>query len=200
MPYTLGNIHAFDFDGTLTRRDSLLEIIRFARGTKGFALCMLRFMPLLVMMKLGLYPNRKVKQAVFAYCFGGMTEDAFNKLCRRFADAKKGILRPKGVETVRKLLAEGNRVVIVSASINNWVEPFAAMMGDIAVVGTMVETRDGRLTGRLLTKNCYGEEKVRRLLNLYPDRKQYRLTAYGDSRGDRELLDFADEGHYKPFR
>ena len=48
--------------------------------------------------------------------------------------------------------------------------------------------------------NCYGEEKVKRLLQLYPERTEYWLTAYGDSRGDTELLDFANESYYKPFR
>jgi phosphoserine phosphatase len=51
-----------------------------------------------------------------------------------------------------------------------------------------------------LTKNCYGEEKVNRLKSLYPNRQDYHLTAFGDSRGDKELLAFADESHFKPFR
>lgn len=67
--YPLGQIHAFDFDGTLTRRDTLLEFIRFAKGNKAFLLCFLRFSPLLVLMKMGLYPNWKAKQRVFSYCF-----------------------------------------------------------------------------------------------------------------------------------
>ena len=56
-----------------------------------------------------------------------------------------------------------------------------------------IEVIDGRLTGRFLTPNCYGQEKVRRILTLHPDRSAYHLTAYGDSRGDREMLAFADE-------
>lgn len=200
MTYPLGNIHAFDFDGTLTRRDSLLEFIRFARGNKAFLLCLLRFSPLLIMMKLGLYPNWRAKQQVFAYCFGGMSLDSFNDLCHRFAHEKASLLRPKGVAKIKGLLAAGSKVVIISASINNWVEPFFESMNGVFIVGTMIETRDNRLTGRFKTKNCYGKEKVTRLLQLYPERTEYHLTAYGDSRGDAELLDFADVGHYKPFR
>ena len=89
------------------------------------------------------------------------------------------------------------QVVIVSASIDNWVLPF---FPHVCVLGTQVEVAHDRLTGRFLTPNCYGSEKVRRLLQRFPDRQQYRLTAYGDSRGDREMLAFADEAHYKPFR
>lgn len=196
----LGNIHAFDFDGTLTKRDTLIEFIRFARGNKAFALCFLHFAPLLVLMKLGLYPNWKVKQKVFARCFAGMKADDFNALCRRFASERAALLRPGGVERIRQALAAGDKVIVISASIVNWVEPFFTHVGSVFVLGTMVEERGGALTGRFMTKNCYGKEKVTRLLQLYPERRLYRLTAYGDSRGDRELLNFADEGHYRPFR
>lgn len=198
--YPIGTIHAFDFDGTLTRRDTLLEFIRFARGNKAFLLCFLRFSPLLILMKLGLYPNWQAKQKVFSYCFSGMALDAFDALCRRFAAEKASLLRPKGVAKVKELLARGDKVVIISASVNNWVEPFFAAMGNVFVLGTMVDARENRLTGHFKTKNCYGKEKVTRLLQLYPERTEYRLIAYGDSRGDAQLLDFADEGHYKPFR
>ncbi len=200
MEHTLGKIYAFDFDGTLTKRDTLVEFIRFAKGDKAFVLCMLRFLPILLAMKAGLYPNWKAKQKVFSYCFKGMTVDAFNALCRRFAGEKAHLMRPKGKQKIREVLAEGGKVIVVSASINNWVEPFFSEFGDVFVVGTMVEEREGVLTGRFLTKNCYGREKVNRLLQLYPERRQYHLTAFGDSRGDMELLDFADEGYYKPFR
>lgn len=85
-------------------------------------------------------------------------------------------------------------MLIVSASIDNWVQPF---FPQVKVLGTQIEVKDGCLTGRFLTKNCYGQEKVNRILALYPDRNTYHLTAYGDSRGDKELLAFADESHYQ---
>lgn len=198
--YPLGKVYAFDFDGTLTRRDTLIEFIRFVKGDKAFLLCFLRYSPLLVLMKLGLYPNWKAKQRVFSHCFRGMAVDTFNSLCSRFARDKARLMRPKGMKKLREVLAEGGKVVVVSASVNNWVEPFFAGIGGVYVVGTMVEEREGVLTGRFLTKNCYGEEKVTRLLQLFPERTQYWLTAYGDSRGDFELLDFANESYYRPFK
>ena len=198
--YPLGKVYAFDFDGTLTRRDTLIEFIRFVKGDKAFLLCFLRYSPLLVLMKLGLYPNWKAKQRVFSHCFRGMAVDTFNSLCSRFARDKARLMRPKGMKKLREVLAEGGKVVIVSASVNNWVEPFFEGIGGVYVVGTMVEEREGVLTGRFLTKNCYGEEKVTRLLQLFPERTQYWLTAYGDSRGDFELLDFANESYYRPFK
>ena len=190
-------VYAFDFDGTLTIRDTLLEFIRYACGTKAFVLGFLRHAHLLVLMKLRLYPNWKAKQRIFSYFFKGIDLKAFNSLCQHFADDNRHLLRPEGIQTLQQAKAEGAEVLIVSASIDNWVQPF---FPDANVLGTKVEVVDGCLTGRFLTKNCYGQEKVNRILALYPDRNTYHLIAYGDSRGDKELLSFADEPHFKPFR
>lgn len=190
-------IVAFDFDGTLTTKDTLLEFIRYACGTRAFLLGFLRYAPLLVLMKLHLYPNYKAKQRVFSYFFEGMTLETFDSLCQRFANDSRHLLRPEGIKVLQQAYANGAEVLIVSASIDNWVKAF---FPEMKVVGTQIEVKDGRLTGRFLTNNCYGQEKVNRILALYPHRSEYHLTAYGDSRGDRELLAFADESHFKPFR
>ena len=190
-------IYAFDFDGTLTTRDTLLAFIRYAKGTGAFLWGFLRHAHLLVLMKLGLYPNWKAKQRVFSYFFKGMSLEEFYTLCRQFAADNRQLLRPEGVKTLQQAQADGAEVLIVSASIDNWVQPF---FPEVKVVGTQVEVKNGHLSGPFLTQNCYGEEKVRRILALYPDRSEYRLIAFGDSRGDKELLAFADEAHYKPFR
>ena len=195
-------IVAFDFDGTLTTKDTLLEFIRFAKGSKGFWVGFLRYAHLLVLMKLGLYLNWKVKQKVFAHFFEGMRIEVFDELCQRFAQNHQYLLRPKGIETLYQALNDGIEVMIVSASIDNWVRPFFENLSNqsILILGTQIEVKDGLLTGRFLTKNCYGQEKVNRIMALYPHREDYHLTAYGDSCGDRELLAFADESHFKPFR
>ena len=185
-------LFAFDFDGTLTTRDTLIEFIRYACGTVRFLLGFLLYSPLLVLMKLRLYSNGKAKQKVFAHFFKGMTIEAFDTLCQDFASTHRHLLRPEVVSQLEQALSEGAEVLIVSASIDNWVQPF---FPKVKVLGTQIEVIDGRLTGRFLTPNCYGQEKVRRILTLHPDRSAYHLTAFGDSRGDREMLAFADEAH-----
>ena len=185
-------LFAFDFDGTLTTRDTLIAFIRYACGTPRFLLGFLLHAPLLVLMKLRLYSNGKAKQRLFSWFFRGMPLEAFDALCQSFASTHRHLLRPETVRLLQQALSEGSEVLIVSASIDNWVQPFFPA---VTVLGTQIEVIDGRLSGRFLTPNCYGQEKVRRILALHPDRSAYRLTAYGDSRGDRELLAFADEAH-----
>ena len=185
-------VYAFDFDGTLTTRDTLIAFIRYACGTPRFLFGFLLHAPLLVLMKLRLYSNGKAKQRVFSWFFKGMPIETFDTLCQDFARTHRHLLRPDTVRVLEQALAEGAEVLIVSASIDNWVQPF---FPSVTVLGTQVEVIDGCLTGRFLTPNCYGQEKVRRILAIHPDRSSYHLTAYGDSRGDRELLAFADEAH-----
>lgn len=190
-------IYAFDFDGTLTTKDTLIEFIRYAKGSMALGLGFMRYAHLLVLMKIGLYPNYKAKQKVFAHFFKDTTLDDFNALCKAFAASSSHLLRPNAIEAINHAIKEGSEVLIVSASIDNWVQPF---FPQVKVLGTQIEVIDGKLTGRFLSKNCYGQEKVNRILSLYPNRQDYHLTAYGDSRGDKEMLAFADESYFKPFR
>lgn len=187
----LQKVVAFDFDGTLTTRDTLLLFVRHACGEWAFIGALLVFTPLLVLMKLRLIDNGKTKERFFGHFFRGWTEERFNAVCRDFAEKNRHLLRPQLMDILRQAQADGARVLIVSASIDRWVQPF---FEGPTVIGTQIEVHDGVLTGRFATPNCYGPEKVRRISELLPDREQYHLTAYGDSRGDSELLAWADKG------
>lgn len=203
-------LYLFDFDGTLTSHDTLLCFIRYACGTWRFLMGFALFSPLLLLMKLRLYPNYRAKQRIFAWYFRGMPLADFDALCRRFAASSSHLMRPAALDCLRDVFAEGYEVLIVSASIDNWVSPFFTTLkresdSEFHVLGTQVEAgADGKLTGRFLTPNCYGAEKVNRINALLPDvvenRDSYEIVAFGDSRGDREMLAMADEVHYKPFR
>lgn len=190
-------VWVFDFDGTITRCDSLLAFIRFACGNCRFIGGFLLYSPLLVLMKLRLYPNWKVKQKVFSHFFQGKSIADFDALCRSFVEESPSLIRPEALRKMDEGRQQGAQVMIVSASIDNWVQPF---FPSVTVLGTRIEVVEGRLTGRFLTKNCYGAEKVNRLREmLVAPREEYYIVAFGDSRGDKELLAYADKGYFKPF-
>ena len=197
-------IYCFDFDGTLTTSDTLLEFIKYAKGRGRFLMVFLMYSPLLVLMKLHLYPNWKAKQRIFAHLFAGMRIEKFDALCRGFAEENQHLLRPKGITLVHEALVAGAQVFIVSASIDNWVRPFFDIrnLKGVQVLGTQIEVEDGKLTGRFKSNNCYGKEKVHRIAEVLKsfERSEYEIEAFGDSRGDKEMLAFADKGHFKPFR
>lgn len=197
-------IYCFDFDGTLTTSDTLLEFIKYAKGRGRFLMVFLMYSPLMVMMKLHLYPNWKAKQQIFAHLFAGMRIEKFDALCREFAEENQHLLRPKGITLLHEALVAGAQVFIVSASIDNWVRPFFDIrnLKGVQVLGTQIEVEDGKLTGNFKSNNCYGKEKVHRIAEALKsfERSEYEIEAFGDSRGDKEMLAFADKGHFKPFR
>lgn len=189
-------IHAFDFDGTITENDSLAAFLRFVCGRRRFWQTMLVQSPVMAAALAGLYDRGKAKERLFGYVFRGMTGQHFSALCQQFAEANVVRLHPDATAAIASAQQKGEQVVVVTASVDEWVK---AIVPQLKVIGTRIEVVEGRLTGRFLTPNCSGAEKVRRLLKDYPNRASYHLTAYGDSRGDRELLAFADEGYYKIF-
>lgn len=197
-------IYCFDFDGTLTTSDTLLKFIKYAKGRGRFLMVFLMYSPLLVLMKLHLYPNWKAKQQIFAHLFAGMRIEKFDALCHGFAEENQHLLRPKGIILVHEALVAGAQVFIVSASIDNWVRPFFDIrnLKGVQVLGTQIEVEDGKLTGNFKSNNCYGKEKVHRIAEVLKsfERSEYEIEAFGDSRGDKEMLAFADKGHFKPFR
>lgn len=197
-------LYCFDFDGTLTTSDTLLEFIKYAKGKGRFLMVFLMYSPLLILMKLHLYPNWKAKQQIFAHLFAGMRIEKFDALCRGFAEESQHLLRPKGITLMHEALVAGAQVFIVSASIDNWVRPFFDIrnLKGVQVLGTQIEVEDGKLTGRFKSNNCYGKEKVHRIAEVLKsfERSEYEIEAFGDSRGDKEMLAFADKGYFKPFR
>ncbi len=201
-------VFCFDFDGTLTRRDTLLAFISFAFSPARLWAELLLLSPRLVAMKLGLADNGRTKERLFARLFAGWSVEKFAACCEAFArESEARLMRAEGLRAVEEALKSGGEVLIVSASVDTWVRPFFSKLIErfgadrLRLLGTQIETRDGVVTGRFLTKNCYGSEKVRRIEAALPHpHTQYHITAYGDSRGDKEMLDHADEAHFKPFR
>ncbi len=187
-------VAVFDFDGTLTRKDTLLEFIKFACGNRRFYTGLLLYSPILVLMKLKFYPNWKAKQKFFSYFFKGMNYEKFKSLGESFVEVVEKIKREDLVIKLQEHIAEGHDVYVISASIEDWVKPWCEKFRIKSVLGTKIEVDEsGKITGSFLTKNCYGKEKVCRLIEIEPNRKDYILYAYGDSRGDKEILSFADK-------
>ncbi len=194
-------LYAFDFDGTITTKDTFIAFIRFVKGDLRTFLGLLLYAPILIMMKLKLYPNWKAKQQLFTYFFKGMNIKEFKLKCNEFARHNKTLIRPLALIEIQKALKEGEKVIIITASIDMWVRPFFSELDkDIRIIGTKIEEKEGKVTGHFVTRNCYGAEKVNRLKEIMPNRNSYELISYGDSRGDKELLEYADKGYFKPFR
>ncbi len=195
-------VAAFDFDGTLTRRDTLLPFLRYLLGDTQLALHALQLSPTLAAYGLGWVTNSIAKERVFVQCLAGMRDETLQREGARFAAHRvSGLLRQEALQRLGWHKAQGHRCVTVSASLEIYVRPWAESVGFDDVIATQLEVRqDGTVSGKLAGQNCFGPEKVRRLGGLLGAREQYCLYAYGDSSGDTEMLSSADYAYYRSFQ
>ena len=189
----------FDFDGTVTTCDSFLLFIRYAVGERKFLLGAAVLSPQILLYLMGKYPNYQLKQDFLKYFFTGWEEEMFNETARRFSAEKiPGILRPQAMECIRRHHEQGDHVVLVSASLENTLAAWCRETG-VDLLATRLEIVEGRVTGRLRGKNCWGDEKVIRIKKEYNTQTFDEVYAYGDSSGDRAMLELADKSFYRFF-
>ena len=187
-------VAVFDFDGTLTSRDTMFDFIGFACGKFKLWFGLLLFAPMIAVMFMKIIDNNRCKQMILSWYFKGMKYNDFRKLGERYAARAKELLREDTLQYLRDRKEEGCKVYVVSASIREWVAPIYLSLGVDEVLATeFAVDAEGMLTERFSVHNCFGQEKVRRLLEREPHRVDYYLYAYGDSRGDKEMFEFADE-------
>ncbi len=193
-------VAAFDFDGTLSRRDSLLPFLVFVRGAAATARAVVAEGPRFGRVLLGKASRDEAKEALLTRLLSGAEAAQLTESGRAFAErlVARG-LRPAMRHRLQWHRQAGHRVVIVSASPTIYLTTAGRRLGVDAVLATELEVdTDGRLTGKLAGRNCRGDEKANRLRAWLdasaPDRSGQlpRLWAYGDSRGDTEMLALAD--------
>jgi phosphatidylglycerophosphatase C len=189
----------FDFDGTITTKDSLLEFIRFVKGDAAFYIGFLLHSPILVLYKLQIVSNQSAKEMMLRYFFGKMDANVFNKHCEDFTNKKlPSLIRPKSLHEIKKLQNGGAIVVVVSASPENWLKAWCASVGTDCIATRLV-IDNNRITGKIDGRNCHGEEKVNRIRSKYDLNDFSSVYAYGDTRADRHMLSLANIRFYKPF-
>ncbi|MEO1522676.1 MAG: HAD-IB family hydrolase, partial [Cyanobacteria bacterium J06633_2] len=191
---------AFDFDGTLTLRDSLFPFLKSAVGHWRFYLGLVWVSPVLVAYALRLIPNWKAKEVVLTHFLSGISDVRLQALGERFAtQSLSKLLRTEAVKRLRWHQEQGHKTVLVSASPEAYLRPWAREMAFDDVIGTRLKVSDGAVTGQILGQNCYGPEKVHRMKACLGELERYYIYAYGDSKGDRELLSVANCPHYRTF-
>lgn len=182
-------IAIFDFDGTLTSKDTFIEFAIHAVGMPRFLTALTVNLFSLIAWKLGLKSNHQAKQALFRTLYKGMSNTEFNKKCEEFSSKINSFIRKEVYYELLQHIENTTPVYIISASIENWIKPWALDHGIAEVIATIPEIdKNNRLTGRFLTKNCYGKEKIARLRSVFPEITSSEIWAYGDSKGDKDIL------------
>jgi HAD superfamily hydrolase (TIGR01490 family) len=184
----VSGIAFFDFDGTLSRRDSFLAFIRFAVGRAAYWRGLAWLSPWVLLHYLGRCSNDKLKARFFGYYFGGRAETELQAVGEQFAaTCLPRLVRPALLARLRGHRAQDHRVVVLTASSPLWLAGWARAEG-VELVGTAFEVRDGHYTGRLAGPNCHGERKrqlVAEYLARHPGLPTY---GYGNLPADAPFL------------
>jgi HAD superfamily hydrolase (TIGR01490 family) len=189
----------FDFDGTITSKDTLPEIIKFQKGILSFYTGILLHLPWLLGYKLGLISNDTAKQKLLTYFFGGMQEEVFQQNCDAFASTRLDrLIRPEALREIGKLKTDNTEIVVVSASAGSWIRKWSDSLR-LELVSTSLEIKSGRITGRIAGINCHGQEKVRRIRERWNLEEFDEVYAYGVTKADKPMLALATKSFYKPF-
>lgn len=189
----------FDFDHTISYRDSFLEFLKFSINYFRLIIGLPYLIPVIMLYLFKIINNEKAKSIVIRYLYKNWTAERFEKSGKEFTTSiLPRIVKESAVKRIQWHLDEGHSVYVVSASVDLWLKHWCGQYG-IGLISTRLEMEDGEFTGRFLTPNCYGPEKVKRIKEAIKLEDYDYIYAYGDSRGDREMLAMADEPHYRTF-
>lgn len=190
----------FDFDGTITSRDTLFLFLRYIKGDFFFFRHMTLLLPIFLLYFLRIITNEQAKTIVLRKFLKGLPIEVVSQKAEAFVVNKlPGFIRMGALQNINDLIRQEAQVVIVTASAEFWVKPWCDQLG-ILCIGTKLEVCNGKLTGRLVGKNCYGIEKVNRIKGMINLESFKTIMAYGDSKGDLPMLSLAHDKFYKPFR
>jgi HAD superfamily hydrolase (TIGR01490 family) len=191
------NLALFDFDGTVTFKDSFVPFLYYGVDPARFALGRLVLLPVVVSYKLRILSSSATRARLAAFGFRGRREDEIREVGSKFAqDVLPEMVRKKALDRIQWHKAQGDRVVIVSAALDVYLTEWCRRL-DVEVICTELEVENGILTGRYRGGDCSGQEKVRRIREKYDLESYQDIYAYGDTNEDDEMLNLASKKYFR---
>ncbi len=194
-------IIAFDFDGTITTKDTFALFLRYFAGTPSWAFKLLKLLPVFMAYGIKIIDRNAVKAHVVRVFFKGVDEKHLEAKAQIFAqDVIPGLIRPEALKTLKIKTQSPHKVFLVSASIEPYLLAWAKNHNIKTVLSTKLAVKNGILTGEIDGVNCWGMGKISKISAKMADTPYVIVESYGDSRGDREMLHTAQASFWKPFR
>ncbi|MFC1883512.1 HAD-IB family hydrolase [Thermodesulfobacteriota bacterium] len=192
------NLALFDFDGTITQKDSFLDFIGYiSRIHKHLIIKRILMLPVFFAYLSGLLPMGKAKELFLTFCFKGWKKSYFDEIAKKYAGALlPRLIRPIALEKIQNHKLNKDRIVVVSASLDSWLEQWCSKH-ELELICSSLEIKNGSITGKLKREDCNGEEKVKRIRERYHLEEYDTVFAYGNSPGDKDMLKLADIAYYR---
>lgn len=194
-------IVVFDFDGTITTKDTFALFLRYYAGTMSWALKIFLLLPIFTAYGLRIINRDAVKVHVIRKFFKNRSVDDVNARAAQFAnDVIPGLIRPLAQKRLDERKKDPESLYICSASISPYLKAWGKSQDIHNILATELEQRDGRCTGEIEGWNIWGVGKTKRIYAEFAPNDVIIKEAYGDSRGDQEMLHAAHVSYWRPFR
>lgn len=191
-------IAVFDFDGTLTYHDSLVSFLNFQFGALKTSYKLITLFPQFARYLLGNINRQQMKEDILTSFLKNASYKEVAEQGEQFATTiLNQLIRPEGLKKIEWHKKQKHQCILISANLDLYLDPWGKSMGFTHVISSNCAVTNGVLSGKLEGKNCWGQEKVRRLEKTVGPLDQYRIFVYGDSRGDKELLEIADYAFFQ---
>ncbi len=192
------NLALFDFDGTITEKDSFQDFMEFVSSVHKFHIFKLYlFLPVFIGHGLGIISMGRFEELLFTFFFKGWKKSYIDELAEKYNKTKlHNIIRPIALEYIKKHKQNNDKIVIVSASPDFWIKKWCSEY-ELDLICTNLVIQNGVITGKLNGECCNGVEKVKRIQERYNTEEYDKIYAYGDSSGDLEMLTLADIAYYR---
>lgn len=185
----------FDFDGTLTQSDTLMPFLHHCVGSTSYYWKLLKLSPIFLGYFSQILPNYRTKEYVLTEFLANMTEAEAEHQALTFVQHKLSHhLLTVGMDKLREHQQQGHYCILVSASPELYLRHWAIQHQFDGIIGTQLEVTSQYLTGKLLGKNCFGKEKVKRIEAEYGTDCWHNSFAYSDSKNDLPMLCQATHG------
>ena len=193
-------LYLYDFDGTLTTKDSLFAFLKFATPRGKYILAVVSLAPLLVLAKLGLISKAEAKRKLISACLIGKSKTELSSLAIRFFKKIKDtpFFREKALVSIENNKGKG-KIYIVSASVDIWMEAIAKNLG-VGLICTQADFKNDIFSGNFKTPNCNYEEKPKRVLAEIDLNNFSEINYFGDSKGDMAMKSLATAFYLNYFK
>lgn len=182
------NIAFFDFDETLTKKDSFMLFMKWISSGKKYLLGWVFVAYYFLLSAFYFISKQELKEKILTFYLGGMDQAEVKERARQFTEEVfPKILTRRAFQQLDFHKKASDKIVIVSASLDLWLSPWCES-NNFDLLCSEAEIKDGRITGKLVGNNCKGEEKVNRIRDSYELSTYEKIYVYGDSKHDLPML------------
>jgi phosphatidylglycerophosphatase C len=191
------NLALFDFDGTITVKDTFVPFVRFAMRPRRMPIATARFLPMGFGYQLGWVSAAQARPVFVRLALGGeLSSRVGDKGLSYACTVLPGVVRREAMDRIKWHRDQGDLVAVVSGSLDTYLVHWCSSQG-VDLICTQLEESNGELTGRYVGRDCIGAEKVRRIRERYDLAAYPVIYAYGDTEDDREMLGLAQKKYFR---